>query len=99
MSTTNVTPGSGKYERLLERCASLEPVATAVAHPCEASALAGPVEAARLGLIRPILVGPRAKIEEIAKSAGVDIASLVERVRFVDNEVNVAADALPVPTP
>lgn len=89
MSTTNVTPGSGKYEKLLERCAGLEPVPTAVAHPCEASALSGPVEAGRLGLIRPILVGPKAKIEEVAKSAGVDIAGL----ELVDAEHSHASAA------
>ncbi|HTS66568.1 MAG TPA: bifunctional enoyl-CoA hydratase/phosphate acetyltransferase [Candidatus Acidoferrales bacterium] len=62
--------GTGKYERLLERCRSMEPIPTAVAHPCEKSALAGAVEAGELGLITPILVGPGAKIEEIAKSSG-----------------------------
>jgi len=40
--------GTGKYERLLERCESLPPVPTAVAHPCEATALSGAVEAAGL---------------------------------------------------
>jgi len=65
--------GTGKYERLLERCAGLEPVPTAVAHPCEKSALAGAMEAAQLGLIKPILVGPIARLNEIAASAGVDI--------------------------
>jgi phosphate acetyltransferase len=65
--------GTGKYERLLERCKSLSPVATAVAHPCEESALAGAVEAARLGLIEPILVGPAAKIQEVAKASKIDL--------------------------
>src|SRR3954470_5679706 len=65
--------GTGKYEKLLERCKSLEPIPTAVAYPCEASALAGAVEAAQLGLIVPILVGPVAVIEATAQSAGVDI--------------------------
>ena len=50
-------PGTGRYELLLERCKSLEPVPTAVAHPCEASALAGAVDAGQKGLIVPILVG------------------------------------------
>ena len=68
--------GSGKYERLLERCLSLEPVSTAVAYPCEASALAGAVEAAEKKLIIPILVGPTDKIAETAKSAGVDLGNL-----------------------
>jgi phosphotransacetylase len=63
--------GTGKYERLIERCLSLEAVPTAVAHPCEASALEGALEARDKGLIIPILVGPTAKIEEIAKASGV----------------------------
>jgi phosphotransacetylase len=67
------TTGTGKYERLLERCKQLEPIPTAVAHPCEKSALAGAVEAGQLGLIKPVLVGPAAKIEEIAKSSKIDL--------------------------
>jgi phosphotransacetylase len=65
--------GSGKYERLLERCRGQSPVPTAVAHPCEETALAGALEAAELGLIRPILVGPEAKIQETAGKASVDL--------------------------
>src|SRR5512145_469503 len=72
--------GTGKYERLLERCRSLEPIPTAVAHPCEASALSGAVEAAKLGLIVPILVGPAARIGATATSARVDLGKL----RIVD---------------
>lgn len=71
----NQKPGTGKYERLLERCRGLEPVPTAVAYPCEASALAGAIEAARKGLILPILVGPADKIAGIARSQGIDLAS------------------------
>jgi phosphotransacetylase len=65
--------GTGKYERLLAKCKSLEPIPTAVAHPCEKTALCGAVEAGEKGLIRPILVGPAAKIEAVAKAAGVDL--------------------------
>jgi phosphate acetyltransferase len=65
--------GTGKYEQLLERCRNLEPVATAVAHPCEASALEGAVEAGAKGLIRPILVGPADKLREIAAKSGIDL--------------------------
>ena len=64
------TTGSGKYEALLERCRSLAPVPTAVAYPCEASALAGPVQAAKYKLIVPILVGPAAKIDEDGPGGG-----------------------------
>jgi phosphotransacetylase len=70
----NRTTGTGKYEQLLERCRSMEPVPTAVAHPCEASALAGAVEAGANGLIVPILVGPKDKIQEVAMKAGIDVS-------------------------
>lgn len=65
--------GTGKYEQMLVKCKKLKPVPTAVAHPCEASALSGAVEAAKLGLILPILIGPRDKIAATAKSAGIEL--------------------------
>lgn len=70
------TTGTGKYEALLERCHRLHPIPTAVAYPCEASALAGAVEAAQNKLIVPILVGPASKIVETAKAAGLDLSGL-----------------------
>jgi phosphotransacetylase len=72
--------GTGKYELLLERCHTLPPVTTAVAHPCEASALAGAIDAGAAGLITPILVGPVAKIREVAAAAGIDLG----RTRLVE---------------
>src|SRR5436189_959699 len=68
--------GTGKYERLLERCKALAPIPTAVAHPCEATALSGAVDAAKLGLITPILVGPAEKIKAIAADAQIDLSGL-----------------------
>ena len=67
--------GTGKYEELLERCHAFEAVPTAVAHPCEESALAGAMEAAAKKLIKPILVGPKARIDEIAKLSGIDLGT------------------------
>jgi len=67
--------GTGKYEVLLERCRAFEPIPTAVAHPCEESALAGALQAAAQGLITPILVGPKARIAEVAKRAGLDLGN------------------------
>jgi phosphotransacetylase len=68
--------GTGKYERLLERCKPLEAVPTAVVHPCEETALAGAVDAARLGLITPVLVGPAEKIAKIAAASQIDLSGL-----------------------
>jgi phosphotransacetylase/acyl dehydratase len=62
------------YVRILRRCEGLAPVTCAVVHPCDRDALLGPLEAARLGLIVPILVGPEAKIRAVAEAEGVDLA-------------------------
>jgi len=51
-----------KYQRLIDFCKALAPTPTAVAHPCDESSLRGAVDAAHLGLIAPILVGPRSRI-------------------------------------
>src|SRR5512133_884520 len=64
-----------KYQRLIDFCQALPPTPTAVAHPCDESSLRGAVDAARLGLIAPILVGPRARIEAVAKEHKIDIAN------------------------
>src|SRR4051812_18983774 len=74
------TSGTGKYEQLLVRCRSLEPVATAVAHPCDEPSLTGAIEAAEKGLIVPILVGPARKIAEVAEAAGIRLG----QIRIVD---------------
>jgi len=65
-----------KYERLLDFCKTLPPTPTAVAHPCDESSLRGAVDAAKLGLITPILVGPRARIETVARDSKIDITGL-----------------------
>jgi phosphotransacetylase len=67
--------GTGKYEQLIARCKSLAPVPTAVVHPCEQSALAGAAEAAAEGLIKPIYVGPKARISEIASKSDIALGS------------------------
>ncbi len=77
---TRASTGTGKNEQLLVRCQGREPVPTAVAHPCEASALTGALEAAEKGLIVPILVGPRARIHEVAGQSGLSL----DGVRIVD---------------
>ncbi len=81
--------GTGKYEAMLERCRSLPAVTTAVAHPCEETALAGAMEAAEKGLIVPILVGPEAKIREIAEAHGIKLG----QTRIIDTAHSHASAA------
>jgi phosphate acetyltransferase len=63
-----------KYQRLIDGAKALPPLVTAVVHPCSTNALAAAVDAAKQGLIRPILVGPRAKMQAIARELNVDIS-------------------------
>jgi phosphate acetyltransferase/phosphate butyryltransferase len=69
------TRGSGKYEQLLARCRGMPPIPTAVAYPCDDVSLGATLEAARAGLIAPILVGPPDRIRAVAGVAGLDLAS------------------------
>jgi phosphotransacetylase len=64
-------------------------VPTAVAHPCDASALSGALEAAKLGLITPILVGPSAKIAAAAAAAKMSLG----KVEVIDAPHSQAAAA------
>jgi phosphate acetyltransferase len=65
-----------KYDRLIKAAKQVAPPATAVAHPCDQSSLEGAVDASRLGLIRPILVGPGKRIRSVAAEFGLDISAL-----------------------
>ncbi len=78
-----------RFRALLTEGAGLPPVATAIAHPCDADALGAVIEAARAGLITPILVGPRSRILRAAADAGLDLGAF----RIVDTPHSVAAAA------
>jgi phosphate acetyltransferase len=69
-----------KYDRLLAAAKALPRLKVAVAHPCDATSLGATLEAASLGLIDPILVGPPAKIAATANSLKVDLSGF----RIVD---------------
>lgn len=57
-------------QRLLARARALGPISVAVAYPCDAGSLQAALQAAQAGLITPLLVGPRARIEAAAQGAG-----------------------------
>ncbi|MBX3644381.1 MAG: bifunctional enoyl-CoA hydratase/phosphate acetyltransferase [Rubrivivax sp.] len=64
------------FTRLLKRCQGMPAVSCAVVHPCDHDSLLGPLEAARRGLITPVLVGPEAKIRAVAQAAGADLSGV-----------------------
>jgi phosphate acetyltransferase len=65
-----------KYLRLIDAAHKLPPVRTAVAHPCDDVSLEGAVEARKLRLMEPILVGPPARIRDVAAQHHIDITGL-----------------------
>jgi phosphate acetyltransferase len=69
-----------KYERLVATAKALPKLKVSVAHPCDGPSLGAVLEAVDLGLIEPILVGPRAKIEAAAKG----LQREVSKLRIVD---------------
>ncbi len=62
-----------KYERLVLAARGMNRIVTAVAHPCDEVSLQSALEAARLGIIVPILVGPLAKVRAAAAKAKLDL--------------------------
>ena len=67
-------PPESKYERLIARAKQVPPAQTIIVHPCDESSLRGAVEAAELGIIKPILVGPAAKINKVAQEHKLQIS-------------------------
>jgi phosphate acetyltransferase len=83
-----------KYERLVAATQSLQALTTAVAHPCDETSLRGALEAAAAGMITPILVGPRDKILNVAKShdlklQGVEIVDVPHSQAAADKAVEI----------
>jgi phosphate acetyltransferase len=65
-----------KYQRLIKAAQALPAIKVAIAHPCDDVSLQGAVEAARLQLIEPVLVGPVERIRKVAKAAELDIGAM-----------------------
>lgn len=60
---------------LVETAQAYGPIRVAIAYPCDATSINAAIEASRLGLIVPILVGPRARIETAATKGGIDLST------------------------
>ena len=62
------------FAKILRRCEGIPPVRCAIVHPCDRDSLLGAVEAAKRGLIEPVLVGPEEKIRAVALAQGADLS-------------------------
>lgn len=62
-----------RYDSLIREAQSPNPPICAVAHPCDESSLGATLEAARLGLFRPLLFGPESRIRDLAARHAFDL--------------------------
>lgn len=69
-------PVKSKYDRLIEAARAGSPARMVVAHPCDETSLRGALEARDEGLIVPVLVGPEAKIRQVAHAHGLDLGGV-----------------------
>ena len=76
LPNVSMTVGNDGMQRLLDYVLPLGSLRMAVVHPCDALSLAGALDARAAGLIEPVLVGPRARIEAAAKEAQLDISGI-----------------------
>src|SRR5258705_2591122 len=81
-------PGA-KYDRLIAAAKAVPAAAPIVVHPCDESSLGGADADDKAGIIKPILVGPSAKIKAAAFKHGIDIS----RFELVDVPHSEAAAA------
>lgn len=66
----------GEAAPLLRLALDRGPVRTAVVHPCDSPSLAAMSAACRAGLIDPLVVAPRDRIQALASAAGIDLVGI-----------------------
>lgn len=71
-----LSPGNDGPRRLLDHVRPLGAIRMAVVHPCDATSLQAALDARALGLITPVLVAPRARLQALAAESGLDLAGL-----------------------
>jgi len=82
-----------RLKNLLSCVAGLDPARCAVVHPCDAGSLSGAMDAARLGLLVPVLIGPEGRIRRVAEEAGIDIQGVqIVSVEHSHAAAEMAAD-------
>lgn len=60
-------------KRFVQKCQTLPKIKVAVVYPCSKDSLEGAIEAAQIGLIEPILIGPKTRIQKLATEIKADL--------------------------
>lgn len=64
------------FDDLIDATEPIDPVRTGVVHPCDALSLGGALEAGARGMIIPVLIGPRTKIETVCAEIEHDLTGV-----------------------
>ncbi|WP_024519570.1 phosphate acetyltransferase [Bradyrhizobium sp. Tv2a-2] len=79
MSVASVESGDAvphtKYDRLIVAAKRVPSAVTVVVHPCDETSLSSVCQAAEIGIIKPILVGPATKIKATAARYNLNISN------------------------
>ena len=75
-STRMAVLSHDKYDRLIAAAQKETTIKVAVAHPCDEVSLRGVVEARKLRLVEPILVGPEERIRTVAAQSNIDLGTI-----------------------
>jgi phosphate acetyltransferase len=81
-----------RYEQLLDAAKACPRIRMGVVHPCSREALEGALDAARLGLIDAVLIGPEPRIRALAAEHRLDLSGVA--LRDVPHSHAAAAKAI-----
>jgi len=82
-----------RLRELLSLADGMEPMRCAVVHPCDVGSLTGALDAARHGLMIPLLIGPKERILALAREAELDLGdSQILHVPHSHAAAELAAD-------
>jgi phosphate acetyltransferase len=81
--------GIDRWRRLLERCRGIDPLPTAVVHPCDHASLESALVAIQAGLIAAVVLAPRPRLERLAAESGLSL----DGVELIDVPHSHAASA------
>lgn len=90
MSSDNQAAPHPHYDRLIATVRQFAPLRVAVVHPVNGPSLEAALESARMGLMVPVLVGPKTKIE----AAAAELDASLEGIEILDAPHSHAAAEL-----
>jgi len=69
-------PAHPHFQKLVEQVRLLPPLVSAIVYPCDRDSLQLAMSGAFAGYLAPVLVGPEARIRDVADKSGLDISRL-----------------------